>query len=72
MLKYEGKDVDNVVDASDLSDFLAPDLDLDDPVDRAEYEDRLEDYFSKYSKLLSKNVPLIMNGTFLLSAKYNK
>ena len=39
MLKYEGKDVDNVVDA--------PDLDLNDPVDRAEYEDRLEDYFSK-------------------------
>ena len=47
MLKYEGKDVDNVVDASDLSDCLAPDVDLDDPVDRAEYEDRLEDYFSK-------------------------
>ena len=46
----KNEDDDNrggAVTDEDLSDFLAPDLDLDDPSDRAEYEERLENWFDK-------------------------
>lgn len=41
------KDKDDDSEDYNVEDFLGPDLDPDDPDDRAELDERIEDWFSK-------------------------